>query len=1149
MRFDGVAAATAVSLYALLAISPQRACAQDGCEASVRQLQPPVILPFAGAQGIALDADGSLWICSTLSNTIHHFSPDLERIGSFEAPFAALGRNEVSGIAYNSDSDTLFLCQPVLKEIFEVEKDGTVVQSFILDLDAPPNIIAEPFPKGLAFDPTGDGGAGSLWVVEAIMTQIYEISLSGARLRTFCHPDDEDECPGFGRAAYSNDIGVIAIDGETVGLELVGGEDRRDQLRHVDFDGVPSGLSYPLGEAGGRPGGFARARIRHPDTGEFVDVFYVTVESSAELHVLEILPHRILPIQELECESVGVDQDVRVALTWINSQTYDSIDVFREGEFIATLPGDATSFEDATPTPGESWYTIGSRFEGCATFESCITVQGAGQILNFVRFNEAPPFRRPQDIAEDAEGLLWIVDSEGELQAYTKDLQFATSVEGPFPEGDLSGIAFNPDENTLFVYDQDTNEVVEMNTVGEVVDGPFPSGVPSDPDDKAEVVAMLYNPEAEGGEGAFLYLDLTTGLLQERRRDGTLIRSCTHPDAIAEPAPPGAIFETVAFGMSYIPGLGFDVVEVGGGRVRDGRVTRFLRLDLVSCEALGFEVPVSDLVDEENVAAFAYHRSIHDGRPVAFVAGYAFDVSNLFEIDVVPPALPHPTNVSCSQPGEARDVELRFKVHGDAETVEVLRGQDRIAMLPGDTELYVDRDVPEGAQVYHVRSHRDGLRSDERSCRLRVGIGSIAEREFAYPGALLHQVSYDPLADNYLAATVLTTKARMVLRYSPALEFLDETDTPFRAPQQIAALTVRGREDRPGDESQVFCLGWNPGAQPGQQDEFTVHKIRPSGALLDTFTVRLPRPERGAVTFPTGLAWDAGTDTLWCLAKNSRTVQHFSLTGEHLGGFEHPANPHQDDVDNFGIAFDPLRNTLLLSSAGRFDYDVTKLVEVSRGGQVTGVEIPIGADGFYRRIRGFTLCPDGRSVLVSASRGTVNDLVRHRSHSSVTPVTELTCTANRFDVELTWTIGEAYDSIRIERNTVTMDVLDGDATTWLDVAPPPRSHTYRVVGIVGSEDTGAVCQAAPEREFLRADVEVNGVINITDGVTILSFLFLGAAAPSCLDAADVDDSGDVEVTDALRVFNFLFLAGPPPAPPHPEPGLDPTEDALDCGAN
>jgi len=82
--------------------------------------------------------------------------------------------------------------------------------------------------------------------------------------------------------------------------------------------------------------------------------------------------------------------------------------------------------------------------------------------------------------------------------------------------------------------------------------------------------------------------------------------------------------------------------------------------------------------------------------------------------------------------------------------------------------------------------------------------------------------------------------------------------------------------------------------------------------------------------------------------------------------------------------------------------------------------------------------------------------------------------------------------------------------------------------------------------FVRGDANASGGFDLSDGVFISSWLFVGGPEPSCLDAADVDDSGRVELTDAVALFGFLFLGRDPPPPPFPGCGVDPTDDRLGC---
>lgn len=79
-----------------------------------------------------------------------------------------------------------------------------------------------------------------------------------------------------------------------------------------------------------------------------------------------------------------------------------------------------------------------------------------------------------------------------------------------------------------------------------------------------------------------------------------------------------------------------------------------------------------------------------------------------------------------------------------------------------------------------------------------------------------------------------------------------------------------------------------------------------------------------------------------------------------------------------------------------------------------------------------------------------------------------------------------------------------------------------------------------QRSFIRGDANGDALVDISDSVKVLLYLFVGTQAPECLDTADADDSGDVELTDAVFILQFLFQRGPPPPSPYPEPGLDPT---------
>jgi len=88
----------------------------------------------------------------------------------------------------------------------------------------------------------------------------------------------------------------------------------------------------------------------------------------------------------------------------------------------------------------------------------------------------------------------------------------------------------------------------------------------------------------------------------------------------------------------------------------------------------------------------------------------------------------------------------------------------------------------------------------------------------------------------------------------------------------------------------------------------------------------------------------------------------------------------------------------------------------------------------------------------------------------------------------------------------------------------------------------------PRPRFKRGDADAGGDLQLTDGVTVFGFLFLGDDEPPCLESADADNDGIINLTDGVIVLNFLFTGGPPPAGPL-ECGedTDPEGSARDIG--
>jgi IPT/TIG domain-containing protein len=122
--------------------------------------------------------------------------------------------------------------------------------------------------------------------------------------------------------------------------------------------------------------------------------------------------------------------------------------------------------------------------------------------------------------------------------------------------------------------------------------------------------------------------------------------------------------------------------------------------------------------------------------------------------------------------------------------------------------------------------------------------------------------------------------------------------------------------------------------------------------------------------------------------------------------------------------------------------------------------------------------------------------------------------------------------------------LNGDGQTDFAFAERPNvvdlqpaadeSRLYVIYGPYGQKD------------FIRGDANSDGVVDISDAVTILAYLFTGGDKPTCIDAVDADDSGLLDITDAIYLLGFLFMGGPAPPAPYPLPGKDTTKDVYDC---
>ena len=132
----------------------------------------------------------------------------------------------------------------------------------------------------------------------------------------------------------------------------------------------------------------------------------------------------------------------------------------------------------------------------------------------------------------------------------------------------------------------------------------------------------------------------------------------------------------------------------------------------------------------------------------------------------------------------------------------------------------------------------------------------------------------------------------------------------------------------------------------------------------------------------------------------------------------------------------------------------------------------------------------------------------------------------------------------------SVTIVDGSPQA-LEVLTPPGLGVVDV--IVENHVAGGAVPARVNLSFtylagslLRADVNADAKVDISDSIALLDHLFLGGATLGCRDAADSDDSGLIDLSDAVYTLLFLFQGGAAPPPPFPVCGSDSTPDDLGC---
>jgi len=98
----------------------------------------------------------------------------------------------------------------------------------------------------------------------------------------------------------------------------------------------------------------------------------------------------------------------------------------------------------------------------------------------------------------------------------------------------------------------------------------------------------------------------------------------------------------------------------------------------------------------------------------------------------------------------------------------------------------------------------------------------------------------------------------------------------------------------------------------------------------------------------------------------------------------------------------------------------------------------------------------------------------------------------------------------------------------IGIADPPVRTEISPISIAD----GAL-RIRPTKLVQRGDANSDGQLDLSDALTVLTYLFLGGALPECGGAADFNLDGELDITDPIAMLSTLFLGGPVPNGPEP----------------
>ncbi|HNU24603.1 MAG TPA: DNRLRE domain-containing protein [Planctomycetota bacterium] len=742
----------------------------------------------------------------------------------------------------------------------------------------------------------------------------------------------------------------------------------------------------------------------------------------------------LVPPADLVCTPIAGTWSA--ALAWTNDplMPYENIRVYRDGDLVDTLAGDATAYVDAAPLPGRHVYEVCGVYNG----------NNSGAATCEVEFTFVPPVSITACAIETGQvaGLAWTNGSA----AYSG---ITVSVDGV--DSTLAGdaVAFSsaplsPGTHvftiTPFITVDAATYTAEAKTCGVLAPVPAPTALACEltsPD------AWTVNLQWQNG---WAYDNVVIA------RNGAVVRTLSgtavsYTDDL--PAPGGYTYAVsgvfggrtsepaeCAVQASYVP-----PVTLAGCVFNADLTVSLAWQNHADYDAIVVHIDGEPTPLPGTHTAFVTPALAPGAHTIAVTAAVgAFSSAPVACEGNLP--LPAPTALTCTAAGGVWKVQLAWQNGYAYENVMILRGGTAIDTLSGAPSAYTDTVPGPGTYEYTVYGFFGSLTQSSPPCMVQLGVPPVAITQCVIGADRIARLAWDLGADTYTSiAVVIDGTAVTPSLGGDARSYASTALNPGAHSFQVipsigahaaAAAACSAQAPLP-PIAELVCTH--------QPDSWIIKCEWVNGWTYTS--IQVSRNGEPLLLLP-------GAKTAFTDVVDGPGIYQYSFHGLHGGlssvetsctvgiGFVPPVTFTAATVD------ENRRAHLVWTNATAYD-GITILLD----GTALSPDLPGTATSFDTE----PLAPGGHTFAV---RPFIGDQQAADAERTVVvplpPPADVACVPgdDAWTVNLAWTSGWAYDQVVITRDGSEIATLLGAPTTYVDTVDGPGSYVYRVSGGLGA---------------------------------------------------------------------------------------------------